>query len=114
MGIYLSILAAVAVVVLGIGLMEVVMLEYRNPLHPQWLDRFGVAEGVTLLFMGVIGLAAAFAVAGLIGAGIHPLVSMVAAAAFAAAIATVLWRLMRGRARLRNTEQGRSPFGPLA
>src|SRR5690606_12681976 len=104
-------LAFVAIVVSAIQLL---VLIFRNPYRPHWL-RYGGTEAVAvLLIVAGITLSVATLVTGLVGAIGNVFASLIIAAFIPIAVAMVNQRVFRIGERLRLSDAGASPFGPLA
>jgi len=109
-----SLIVELVFVAAVVGVIQVLVLMFRNPHRPSWL-RQSLTESVAVIGI-VMGLTLSMAslVAGLVGVGGNVFVSLILTAAVPFAVALVNERLFRLRERLRRAETGKSPFAPLA
>lgn len=110
----ISLIAELVFVAIVVSAVQLLVLIFRNPQRPRWL-RYGGTEAIAVLFI-VAGftLSIATLVSGLVGAGVNVFVSLILAAAVPIAVAIVNQRVFRIGERLRRSDAGASPFGPLA
>lgn len=102
--------AEIGALVLAVAACYVLLLLYRNPHRPKWLDRELASSTFAIGGLCVLILALAWFVKSLVSAGLDPLAAMAIAGASLAATAVILWKAMAMRRRLAEADMGRSPF----
>lgn len=116
MSLILSLSAEIVCLVAAIAASYVLLLVYRNPLRPKWLDSELAASTLTIVAISVLILVVAWFVSGLSAAGLDPLAALALTATLFGLVCWGLWLIMGMGWRLKATAEGRSPFagrGPL-
>jgi hypothetical protein len=109
-----SLIVELAFVAIVVSAIQLLVLIFRNPHRPQWL-RYGGTEAVAvLLIVAGVTLSIATLITGLVGAIGNVFASLIIAAIIPIAVAMVNQRIFRIGERLRRSDAGVSPFGPLA
>jgi hypothetical protein len=114
MEIILSLAFEIALVVIAVGIVQFLVLVFRNTHRPQWLrSSFVESTAVIAIVMGIT-LSVAILATGLMGSGLNVFVALVVAMGVPLVVALTIWRIFRIGERLRRADAGGSPFAPLS
>ena len=106
-------LAETAILIAVISAIQLTVLAFRNPLRPAWLKMAGADALAAVAIAAGISIATAGEIAGLIAAGVNAFAAIGITVALCVGVAFFNWRVFRCGDRLRRTDAGHSPFGPL-
>lgn len=110
MTLVLSLTAEIVCLVAAIAASYVVLLLYRNPHRPAWLDKDWVNATFAIAAISILIVILAWLVSSLTPFGVLPVAALTVVAGLFIVTGWVLWKLMRMGWRLEEARQGRSPF----
>lgn len=114
LGVFMSLVLHVAVemlsVVLCVALFFIILLEYRRKRHPAWLNNEYVVVPVTLIFTTWLSLGTGFLFKGLLDLQGNIMLALLVTPVFVIVLWTGMWYGIGMKRRLREAEEGRSPF----
>ena len=113
MNLFLTQSVELAGLVAAIGAIMFAILSMRNPFAPRWMRTDVAAEAASLALVGVISLAVAFALKGLIAAGLNFFGAAGVIFGIIVVATVLLWTIFRVGERLKRADHGRSPFEEL-
>ena len=106
----LMLVTGIAAIVVAVGLFQIAVLGFRNPLRPDWLKN-DLVESLTVVgFTALMALVLANEIAVLVIAGANTFVAIAMAPVLQIVVGYVMWRAVRMNERLRQADHGQSPF----